>query len=287
MIFAFGLGCGCELAAASQDALPRAGFLGVQAAAVTPDVRGRLGLASEHGALVTGTVAGGSAEALGLRVDDVIVAVDDHGIADTADLVERIGRHRAGDHVTIRWVRAGEMKSAEVVMKPRPFESAPGTRTTYGAVAVGGSLRRTIVAAPPDDARHPGVLYVTGIGCFSQESLGVQTTEAKLLQGLARAGFVTMRVEKTGVGDSQGTACGSPQSDLQAEVAGYVAGLKALKALPGVDPDHVYVLGLSIGGVEAPLIAQRVPVAGARGDEHGRQAVPRIPHGNAPPAGRC
>ncbi len=258
----FGLVCGHAMAAASEQALPRASFVGVQVAPVTAEVRTRLGLPSERGALVAGTVDGGSAQALGLRADDVIVAIDGREVADAADLVAQVGRHHAGDHVTVSWMRAGEVKSAEVVMKPRPFESAPGTRTTYGAIAVDGSLRRTIVAGPPDDARHPGILYITGIGCFSQESLGVLTTEAKLLQGLARAGYVTMRVEKSGVGDSQGPACDSPKADLQAEIAGYVAGVEALKALPGVDPSHVYLLGLSIGGVEAPIVAQRVPVQG-------------------------
>jgi len=46
---------------------------------------------------------------------------------------------------------------------------------------VNGSLRRTIITRPAGDAAHPAVLYVTGIGCFSQESLGVRSTEAKLL----------------------------------------------------------------------------------------------------------
>ena len=254
--------CGPVRADPSRLELPRASFLGVQTAAVTPEVRARLGLASERGSLVTGTVDGGSAKALGLQADDVIVTVDGQEVADTADLVARLGRHRAGDRVTVGWIRGGETRTAEGVMKPRPFETAPGTRTEYGALKVDGSLRRTIVAGPPDAARHPGILYITGIGCFSQESLGVLTTEAKLLQGLARAGFVTMRVEKSGMGDSQGPACGSPAADLHAEVAEYVAGLEALKGLPGVDPQHVYVVGLSLGGIEAPLVAQRVPVQG-------------------------
>jgi pimeloyl-ACP methyl ester carboxylesterase len=38
--------------------------------------------------------------------------------------------------------------------------------------------------------------------------------------------------------------------------------LKALKTYPFVDPENVFVLGLSIGGVEAPLVAQRVPAKG-------------------------
>ena len=235
----------CAIAATSH--FPRASFLGVQAT---------------RGALVTGLVDGGSAKAAGLCADDVIVAVDDHAIADPGELVAQIAPHRAGDEVTIRWLRDGKPETAAVVMRARPFESSPGTRTEYGAVPVDGALRRTIVTAPDDDATHPGLLYITGIGCFSQESLGVQTTEAKLLHGLARAGFVTMRVEKSGVGDSQGAPCSSPKVDFDAETAGYVEGLKALRTMPRVDAGRVFVVGLSIGGVEAPIVAERVPVRG-------------------------
>jgi pimeloyl-ACP methyl ester carboxylesterase len=242
--------------------LPRASFLGVQVAPVTEDVRARLRLGATGGALVAGVVSGGSGEAAGLRADDVVVAVDDQPVADPGQLVARISPHRAGDRVKLRWIREGETRNVEVVMKPRPLESGPGTRTEYGAIAVGQGLRRTIVTGPVDEARHPAILYMTGIGCFPQESLGVQSTEAKLLHGLAHAGFLTMRVEKSGIGDSQGPACSSPQVDLRAEGAAYLEGLRALKSSPRVDPDRVFLLGLSIGGVHAPLIAQQEPVRG-------------------------
>ncbi|PYS79173.1 MAG: hypothetical protein DMF66_03725 [Acidobacteria bacterium] len=115
---------------------------------------------------------------------------------------------------------------------------------------------------PKNEGRHPAVLYITGIGCFSQESANLLSTETKLLYGLTRAGFVTMRVEKSGIGDSQGPPCMSPVVDLRAEVRGYVAGLKALKQYPFVDPNQVFIIGLSIGGVEAPLVAEQLPVKG-------------------------
>ncbi len=132
----------------------------------------------------------------------------------------------------------------------------------YKAVSVDGSLRRVIVTRPKDDSRHPAVLYLTGIGCFSQESLDLGSPDVKLLYGLTRAGFVAMRVENSGMDDSQGPPCMSSEEDMQAELRGYVAGLKALKEYSFVDPNNVFLVGLSIGGVEAPLVAQQVPVKG-------------------------
>ena len=146
-------------------------------------------------------------------------------------------------------------------VKPRPYESAPDVDTVYKVVTVDGSLRRVILTRPKDDqGRHRAILYLAGIGCFSQESLDLGSPDAKLLYGLTRAGFVTMRVEKSGMGDSQGPSCLNSEADMQAELRGYVAGLKALKEYSFVDPNNIILVGLSVGGVEAPLVAQQVPV---------------------------
>ena len=71
-----------------------------------------------------------------------------------------------------------------------------------------------------------------------------------------------MRVEKTGTGDSEGPACTSPAADFQAEIRAYTAGLRALKHYAFVDPDAVFVIGLSIGGVEAPFMATAERMSG-------------------------
>jgi len=150
----------------------------------------------------------------------------------------------------------------DIDIRPRPFEHAPDLDVRYDAVAVDGALRRTIVTAPQQPGRYPALLYVNGIGCYSQESLDLSSNDAKLLYGLTRAGFVTMRVEKSGMGDSQGPACNSPAADSHAEVRAYTAGLRALKRYAFVDSEAVFLVGLSIGGVEAPLIAAAEPVRG-------------------------
>lgn len=259
----FALTLGLLMLAASVGAqeLKRGGFVGVRAGQLTDEVRARLHVKGE-GVVVLGLVDGGSAKEAGLQPDDVITQVNDHKIKDTDDFVSTVTRLRAGDSVTVHFVRGETEQTKQLVLKPRPYESSPDAETQYKAVEVDGSLRRVIVTTPKSEGKHPAVLYITGIGCFSQESATLASTETKLLYGLTKAGFVTMRVEKSGVGDSQGQPCASPVVDMQAEVRSYVAGLKALREYPFVDASQVFILGLSIGGVEAPLVAQQVPVKG-------------------------
>jgi pimeloyl-ACP methyl ester carboxylesterase len=80
------------------------------------------------------------------------------------------------------------------------------------------------------------------------------------VDSLTANGFVTIRVEKTGVGDSKGIPCN--ECDFTTEKQGYLDGLKQLKSLPYVDKENVFIAGFSIGGVIAPLIAQQEKVKG-------------------------
>jgi len=247
---------------AGGDELRRSGFVGVQVVAVPENVRAELEVPDGVGVLVQGLVEGGSAKSAGIQANDVITDIGDHRVAGVPDFVQIARMLRGGDERTLRIRRGRQTLTVDVPIRPRPYESAPDVDVRYDAVTVDGTLRRTIVTAPKQAGRHPALLYVNGIGCFSQESLDLSTNDAKLLYGLTRAGFATMRLEKTGIGDSQGPACDSPKADFDAEVRGYTAALRALKSYDFVDAHSVFIVGISIGGVEAPLIAAQEAARG-------------------------
>jgi pimeloyl-ACP methyl ester carboxylesterase len=105
------------------------------------------------------------------------------------------------------------------------------------------------------------VLFAGGIGCYSIDNTFDDLDAYRALAtDLTRARIVTMRVEKSGVGDSQGRPCATV--DFDTEIAGYKAGLAALLADPRVDPHRVFVFGHSVGGIIAPILAESFPVAG-------------------------
>lgn len=251
----------CAASTCGQEpTLRRAGFVGVAVVAVPDEARQRLHLSG--GVLVQRLVEGGTAQAAGLVPNDIITQVNDHKVEGVDDFTQAARALRAGEEATLIGFRDGQPLTKRVVVKPRPPEPGGDADVLYEAVRVGDSLRRTILTVPKQAGRHPAVLYIDGIGCLSQDTLDAGTSVSKLLHGLTRAGYVTMRVEKSGVGDSEGAPCASPAADMQAEVRGYVEGLRALKRYGFVEASQVYLLGLSIGGVEAPLIAEQAPVQG-------------------------
>jgi hypothetical protein len=172
---------------AHADELRRSGFFGIAAAAPP---------AGAQGVLVRDLVDGGSAKEAGVQRDDLIQRVDGRNVVDAAGFVAMARALRAGDVASVDLIRAGREVTVRVPVKPRPYEKAPGLEIAYDSVAVSDHLRRTLLTLPPQaSGRLPAVLFVTGIGCFSQELADPEDGVARLLHGLTRAGFVTMRVE--------------------------------------------------------------------------------------------
>jgi hypothetical protein len=105
------------------------------------------------------------------------------------------------------------------------------------------------------------VLLVGGIGCYTVDAAAnPDDPYLRIARDVAKAGFLTMRLEKSGVGDSAGPPCRSV--DFRAESGSYALALDALRRDPRVDARRVYLLGHSIGSLIAPQLAVETPVAG-------------------------
>ncbi|HXN99813.1 MAG TPA: PDZ domain-containing protein [Candidatus Acidoferrales bacterium] len=197
-------------------------------------------------------VPGGAAAAAGIQPGDILRELNGQPVSGSAEFALTISRHLAGDSVTIRLTRGGQTIEKTVVLNPRPFESSVDAEVLYRSVKVEGARRRTILTRPKAPGRYPAVLLMGGLGCYSLDgALNENTLYGPVLSALAKKGFVTMRVEKTGEGDSEGPACTDSKATAELEANGYVAGLAALRSYEFVDSDKIFVFAHSLG----PLIA--------------------------------
>jgi serine protease Do len=101
--------------------------LGVMIGDVTPADVEVFRLRNASGAVVKGEPDGPAREA-GMRMGDVITAVNGDPIVDTSDLMARIARHQPGEVVTLDLVRYGDAERVKV--KLGAFDTAPVTRTS-------------------------------------------------------------------------------------------------------------------------------------------------------------
>jgi serine protease Do len=90
------------------------GWLGVMIQKITPDLKEKLGLKDEKGALVADVTAGGPAEEAGIKRGDVIVSFDGEEIKEMHDLPYIVASTPVGEKVTVEIIRKGKKKSLQV-----------------------------------------------------------------------------------------------------------------------------------------------------------------------------
>ncbi len=147
--------------------------------------------------------------------------------------------------------RASQTLSLTLSFLAPPPESQPDFTIEYGQLTVDNHRRRTFKTIPNNKPNPPVILWLAGSGCASQESPATPSAEVQFLYALTRAGYATLRVEKTGVGDSEGPPCYSPEGDLQQEVRAYAAAVAQLR------PAKIILFGHSAGATLAPLVLQQ------------------------------
>lgn len=228
--------------------LDRRAFLGIRLDAGE-------GAFSGAGMRVAGVVPGSMGAEADLLPGDVVVQLGDHVLVSDAALARAVRAAGRELEIEVRLERAGARLVRRVAVRHWPNETIEGHDVSYTSVRAGDARLRTIETCPTDGghARHPAVLLVQGVGTGSID-FGATPNEplCRLVHGFARAGLVTMRVDKRGAGDSEGEV----DADFEQELEGWRAGLDALALRPSVDPDRIFLFGHSVGGMAAPLLAR-------------------------------
>jgi S1-C subfamily serine protease len=115
-------------------------YIGVSTQALYPQLAEKLGLDTDHGALLAEVVPGGPADEAGLKGGDeklrfqgipyevggdTILAIDGRAVVQPDDLARYISVHQPGDTVTLRLLRKdGNREEVEVTLSKRPVAEA-------------------------------------------------------------------------------------------------------------------------------------------------------------------
>jgi pimeloyl-ACP methyl ester carboxylesterase len=232
----------------AQD-LPRAGSFGVSGATT-----------GTGGAIVDRVGPDTTAQALGIKTGDRIVSFMGKNVDNMGDVVRAMRSIGAGDVINLEIApRAGTNRRTNQAfsgpVKGRPLETYPGGTTSYGAVAHNGGLLRDILVLPDNKPGAPVMYLIQGYSCYSIETMAPGGALYKdLIAGLLARGIGFYRIEKADMGDSRGgTSCA--EGGFNAELDGFKAGYEALRTKHGIAPDRIFMLGHSMGGVQAPLVA--------------------------------
>jgi uncharacterized protein len=241
--------------------LQRRAFLGTQLKEVDSFTAVKHNMKHPKGVLVELVVDGSSAKAMGIEANDIVLAVEDVEVNSPSELVARIGRYRAGDKVRITTMRNGKPIQRVGKLLPLPYETTPFGEVIYNEIAFDGGYSRTIVHKPAGVGKFPAVFFIPGYDCSSIDRMHPDNVYKKLLDGLVEKGYVIVKTEKAGVGDSKNNrSCA--QYNLFEEVELFSASFNALAKYDFIDLDNVYIFGHSMGGVQAPLLKTDFPPKG-------------------------
>jgi pimeloyl-ACP methyl ester carboxylesterase len=245
---------------AQESELQRRAMFGAQLAEVTAQLREQLKIPG--GVALTQVFDGTSAADAKFRSGDILVSVDGTRLTGIPAFLAIIAKTRAGDVSTMEVLRDGVRRQLRVSFREMPRERGDGYNVIYGSVTSHGARLRTIVTRPNEAAKHPAILLLQGgHTCFAIDTpVGEPVPFTLIASDLTRHGYVTMRVERPGCGDSEG----GPLRDIgfDRELDGYKKALQALQQLPFVDSENVFLFGHSMGGMVAPLIAIEFPTRG-------------------------
>jgi hypothetical protein len=247
----------CWLSAAAANETPSSGslarrpFLGV-----TADP------APDHHVQVGKIVPNSPAARSGLAVGDILLALNGSPVESVGTFLDGVKSAKTGDHLICR-VRRGEKEmDVEVILAEYPREQPEDIRVVYDAVDTPKATLRSIVTIPTGHTgKLPAILFLQGFDCSSIDwPLPEPNFTRELIYRLTQAGFVVMRSEKSGVGDSTGAPC--RDMGFHDEVSLFTSALKKLKSYDFVDTENVFLFGHSAGGWIAPLVAAAEPVKG-------------------------
>ncbi|MDH3886205.1 MAG: PDZ domain-containing protein [Desulfobacterales bacterium] len=152
-------------------------WLGVMIQNITPELKDKLGLGTDEGALVSDVVSGGPAEKSGIKRGDVILQFDGKAIRSSRDLPFVVASTPIGKTVTVEVMRDSQRMNLQVKteeLKEEAEATPPSEARPY--------LGMEVQEITPEMAKNYGLSRTTGVIIVQVEN-GSPAAEAGLSQG--------------------------------------------------------------------------------------------------------
>mgnify|MGYP002335962265 CR=1 FL=1 len=249
--------------AAFAQELPRRVYLGIRMENLTEDARKIMELPGKGGVLIADVLPQSTAEQAGFKKGDILLNLDTATMTSTSDVFAFLAGRQPGQPFSYRIRRTKKLIKGKNVFRAFPEERYKDLDVIYTETKSAAGQQRIIITRPRTTRKLPVIAFIGGIGCYSLD-LPFDSTrnEIRLLNTLARAGYICARLEKPGMGDNANHSKACSQVSFMEETSGYIAGINTLKQRADVDSNAVFIIGHSMGGLFAPLVAKSTSVKG-------------------------
>jgi photosystem II stability/assembly factor-like uncharacterized protein/dienelactone hydrolase len=206
-------------------------------------------------------VARGTSVELKLKEKDLITKIGEQTFTSADEFIKQFLTYEPGKEIQLSVLRGKKKLTLKAKAVARPYETDDNAEVIYDEAPYRGGQLRVIINKPFKEEKMPAMLFIPGYTCSSIDELTNDHPYKRIVDAYVDAGYVTLRIEKSGLGDSKNTPpCES--CDLQDEIENFEVGLKKLKSLPYIDTNQIIIVGHSMGGIIAPAISAKNQVAG-------------------------
>ncbi len=228
-----------------------------------PLLGARIEYVNENGASgckVLQVIRGTSVE-LKLQENDIIFKIRDKDFKSLEEFMKSFLDYSPGEEIQLSVLRDKKEITLKAKAVARPYETDDNATVIYDEANYKGGQLRVIINKPFKENKMPAMLFIPGYTCSSIDELTSDHPYKRIVDAYVDAGYVTLRIEKSGLGDSQNTPpCES--CDLMDEIENFEVGLKKLKSLSYVDTNQIIIFGHSMGGIIVPALTAKHNVAG-------------------------
>ena len=126
-------------------------WLGATGQGVSQDIATSLGMKRPTGVLINSVYKGGAANKAGLRVGDVVLAVNGHEVNDPKGLRYRIATLPVGETAALRVMRKDRTMALKLLLAPPPETPSPNFTVLTGQQPLAGSKVANLSPALADE----------------------------------------------------------------------------------------------------------------------------------------
>ncbi|MBL7818865.1 MAG: VCBS repeat-containing protein [Saprospiraceae bacterium] len=210
----------------------------------------------KQGAIVQFVNPNTTAALLGLQKDDIILKINGVAIVKPNEVVREAAKLRGKDPVIVEILRQQRNQTLTGVVVEKPKETSATADVIYGEMPYKNGYVRTIYKTLKGKKPLGTVYFLQGLPCYSLDNMTELDKTKQAIDAMVDRGYAVFRMEKGDMGDNFNTPPCAPMGFFE-ELAMYEAGYQHLLTLPQVDKSSLFLFGHSMGGITAPLLAQR------------------------------
>jgi uncharacterized protein len=240
---------------ANAQGIKRKAFMGVKTTELSDSIIKTLNLKQANGVLVSEVKPKSTGEAMQLQPNDVIMKVNSTITLNNKEFISATKNFKENDTVVMLVTR----KKQSILLKGKAaglaYETSEKYDIVYDQVKFMNGWMRVIINKPKTPGKHKAILFIQGYTCYSLDNIG-KHPYGQLVDKLCDKGYVVMRAEKPGMGDDTNIPDCS-DVDFNTEVKTFSTAYEKLKTYDYVDTANIFIFGHSLGGIEAPVLAQK------------------------------